>query len=576
MTFERTLNEEKPVEQQEKILLVMLPLWDRLIPPMGISCLKSYLRQHGYEVKTADTNILKEFYDSFTGYFDHLKEVVPVEKRGNFYNIVHGVVHDHMMAHLNHDDEQQYIRIVKIIISKTFFCTPDDKMILGLNKIIDEYYKRLGIYVLNLLEKEKPTILGLSVYSSTLPSSLFTFKLAKKTYPDLKTIMGGGIFTNQLAPGSPNLDFFCERTRDYIDKLIIGEGENLFVKYLKGEFPGSQRILTLQDIGGQLLDLSTVEEPDFSDFDLSYYQYLANYGGRSCPGNCSFCSETVLWGKYRKKSAPQVVDELEELYKKHGCQLLLMCDCLLNPLITEFAQELIKRNVAIYWDCYLRADKPVCNTRNTLLWRRGGFYRARLGLESGSQKILDLMGKKITPAQIVEAVSSLANAGIKTTTYWIIGYPGETEEDFQQTLELIECLKDDIYEVDCNPFVYSLTGQVGDEAWQQQKKSLRLYPEDARDMLITETWYIDGEPSREETYRRLNRFTMHCQKLGIPNPYSMYDIHEADLRWKKLHKNAVPPLMDFQESDGVIDENKNMKELLLVKQFPRENKDFDF
>jgi radical SAM superfamily enzyme YgiQ (UPF0313 family) len=283
----------------------------------------------------------------------------------------------------------------------------------------------------------------------------------------------------------------------------------------------------------------------------------------------------VLWGRYRRKSARQIADECLTLYETYGHQLFLMCDSLLNPLITDLAQEFLERPQSIYWDGYLRADKPVCDTEKTMLWRRGGFYRARLGLESGSQHILDLMGKKITPDQIVEAVSSLAYAGIKTTTYWIIGHPGETEEDFLQTLDLIEGLKDKIYEADCNAFGYTPTGQVNSEQWRQTGKSTLLYPEGARDMLITQTWFLDCEPSREETIRRLNRFVLHCRKLGIPNPYSLYDIHQADLRWKRLHKNAVPALVDFEDSGGQIRENKGLKPLLRVKEVQEEG-DFDF
>jgi radical SAM superfamily enzyme YgiQ (UPF0313 family) len=480
-----------------------------------------------------------------------------------------------MMAHLHQEDEIEYVQLVKIIIYQTFLYSLEERVVNGLNKIIAGYFNKLETYVLNLLENEKPTVLGLSVYSSTLPSSLFTCKLARKVYPEIKTVVGGGIFTNQLAPGSPNLDFFCEKTRDYIDKIIIGEGEILFVNYLKGKYPQSQQVLSHQDLDGEILDLSSIREPDFSDFDLDYYIHLGAYGGRSCPLNCSFCSETVIWGKYRKKSPQQVADEFMALYETHGAQLFLMCDSLLNPLITNLSKELLKRNIPVYWDGYLRADKQVCHTRNTLLWRRSGFYRARLGLESGSRHILNLMDKKITPAQIIRAVCSLAYAGIKTTTYWLIGYPGETEEDFQQTLDLIEALKDNIYEADCNPFEFFLTGQVGSGKWQG-KESIRLYPEHARDMLVTETWYLSGEPSREETYQRVNRFIRHCQKLGIPNPYSMIDIHKADLRWKKLQQNAVPSLVDFEKSTGLIDECKIKNGSLPVKQIPQVGGDFAF
>ncbi len=540
----------KDPDSREKILLAVLPLWDKLIPPLGISCLKEFLIRHRINVKTVDLNTEETLKESFDDYFMTLKTLIPGDKKSNFHNICHDVVHELMMAHINREDEKQYTRLVKEIVYQTFFHTIEERSVLELDKIIDAYYRRLEKYLIRCLDKEKPDVLGLSVYSSTLPSSLFAFRLAKREYPGIKTVMGGGIFTNQLALGSPNLDFFLEKTKDYIDTLIVGEGELLFLKYLKGEFPASRRVYTLNDIKGELLDLSSVDIPDYSDFNLAYYKHIAAYGSRSCPLNCSFCSETVTWGRYRKKKAAQIVNELEKIHKTYGTQLFLMCDSLLNPVISDISKELIESDSSFYWDGYLRADKSVGSIDNTISWRQAGFYRARLGLESGSPRILEAMKKRITPAQIIEAVSNLAYAGIKTTTYWIVGYPGETEEDFQQTLALLTELKDKIYEADANAFGYTLTGQVDSDGWRKENKCLLLYPESAKDMLITQTWYLDCAPSREETYRRMRRFVEHCMKLGIPNNYSVYDVYNADRRWKKLHKNAVKHLMDFEDSDG--------------------------
>jgi hypothetical protein len=164
-------------------------------------------------------------------------------------------------------------------------------------------------------------------------------------------------------------------------------------------------------------------------------------------------------------------------------------------------------------------------------------------VESGSQRVLDLMDKKITVAQIKAAISSLAKAGIKTTTYWIAGFPGETREDFQQTLDLIEELKDDIYEAESNPFWYYLKALVKSDEWAGH--SISLYPEQATELLLLPTRVLDIEPSPRERYDRMKRFSLHCERLGIPNPYSMADLYQADKRWQQLHPQAVPPLNDF-------------------------------
>ncbi|MGD2088773.1 MAG: radical SAM protein [Candidatus Aminicenantes bacterium] len=562
---------DKVIMHGDKILLALLPFWTSLIPPMGISCIKSFLQQYGYDVKAVDANVRSEFGEVNNDYLKTLAGFVPGNKRGNFYNIATDIVNKHMMAHLNYQDRREYMELIKLVVFQTFFCELNDSQVIQLDQMIAEFYRRFEKYFIDLLKQEEPAVLGLSMYSATAPASLFAFRLTKERFPHIKTVMGGGIFTGELDIDSPNFKFFLEKT-PYIDKIIVGEGEKLFLKYLQGKLPESQVVYTLKDIDHETLNLDTVEIPDFTDFDLRYYPNLAAYTSRSCPFQCTFCSEVVIWGKYRKKTAKLVVEELNKLSKKHNYQLFLMSDSLLNPIITDLANEFINAGISIYWDGYLRADKPACNIENTMLWRRGGFYRARLGLESGSPHILQAMGKKIMPDQIKAAVSSLAYAGIKTTTYWVIGYPGETEEDFCQTLALIEELKDDIYEADCNPFTYLLTGQVNSHQWADENRSISLYPETARDMLMFQTWVLGGEPSRERTFQRLNRFVQHCNNLGIPNPYMLQEIQKADERWKKLHKNAVPSIVEFMPNKDnkshTIDENKNIKKIVFARNIP--------
>jgi hypothetical protein len=82
---------------------------------------------------------------------------------------------------------------------------------------------------------------------------------------------------------------------------------------------------------------------------------------------------------------------------------------------------------------------------------------------------------------------------------------------------------------------------------------------------MVQTWIKDSLPSREETFKRLNRFNQHIVKLGIPNPYSLNDIHKADIRWEKLHGNSVPPLVAFKDTDAYIDECKHVEEICLLQ-----------
>lgn len=573
MEYYNTSPEEKQVNRK-KILLMLPPFWTPLIPPLGIACLKACMKDEEYDIKTIDANVEDEFRDIRAKYFMTLKEYIPLNKRGNFENIGQEVFDNHMMACINYDEENEYIELVRILVQKTFFHEITREQVLELNNILTVFYNRLEKYILDLLEKEKPYLVGFSVFCGVLAPSVFSARVIKKCFPKTIITMGGGIFASQLLPGSPNFEYFIERTKGYIDKILIGEGEVIFRKLLKGELPKNKKVYTLEDIQNETFDILTANIPDFSDYKLDYYPHLASYTSRSCPFQCSFCSETIQWGKYRKKEARKIANELEKIYEKHRNQLVLMGDSLLNPVASNLAKELISKGVPIYWDGYLRADKDVCDIDNTLLWRQGGFYRARLGIESGSEKVLRMMGKKITLNQIKQAICNLASVGIKTTTYWVIGHPGETEEDFRQTLNLIEELKDFIWEAECNPFVYYYSGQVGSKEWADNRRL--LYPEKAKDMLMLQTWYVDLVPSREETYSRINRFVKHLRKLGIPTTYSLKDIYMADARWSKLQKNAVPSLVEFKNKDKVIIDSRKIEKLYTAEKEIDTNMNFDF
>lgn len=559
--------------EKDRIMLLLLPYWTPLIPPLGISCLKRFLTKYDYEVKTFDANTEVMFREIYLNYFDDLKKYIPEHKQGNFYNSGNAVLRNHIMARFNFGEEE-HLELTKEIIHKNYYVSPDIKDVADLDRHIIHYFELLKVYLKQLIEDEKPDIFGVSVYTGTLASSLFACKFVKENYPYIKTVMGGGVFTDDLSVDSPNFDTLLDKT-PYIDKIIIGEGELLFLKLLGGELPTNKKYYTLEDIEGENLNLSSVDIPDFKDLNLSHYTYISSYASRSCPFQCSFCSETLLWGKYRKKEPRKISDELIKLSKEYKSQLILFGDSLLNPVITALAEEMIKKETSVYWDGYLRADKEVCDPEKALLWRKGGYYRARLGIESGSDKVLNLMGKKITPEQIKNAISSLAYAGIKTTTYWIVGYPGETEEDFQMTLNLIKELKNDIYEAECNPFNFYLSGQVGSTRFQKEYEAMPLYYEGAEKLLMIKSWILNSNPSREETYDRVNRFVEHCNSLGIPNPYTVSEIDKADKRWNSLHENAVPPLMDFYKRDAYIDENKKVGELM-AKEMHNDSGDFNF
>ncbi len=542
-----------------KIMLALMPFWDPLIPPNGIAAIKGHLVKQGFNVKARDVSIEREFQELYDQYFDLLRQNIDESHLGNLFNMGHDLLTDHLTAHVHQsDDEGRYIELVREIIYLVFYVKLDDTLIREFNGILTTLFSRLEAYWVRLLEEEKPDVLGLTAYRGILPTLMFAFKLTKERFPHILTVLGGSMFSDSHAVGSPNYESFMKETEPYIDKVIIGSGELIFEKLLKGELPEEQRIFSKEDIGNRTLEYHEMEIQDFFDFDMARYPFVPVSGSKSCPFACTFCNSKSYWGKYTRKDPKQLVREMQELYRRHGKQLFHLTDSLVNPYIQELSDELIATDSSFYYDCYLRVGEDVASIENTMKWRRSGLYRVRLGVESGSQRVLDMMHKGITPSLAKASVSALAYAGIKTTLYMVVGHPGESEEDFQKTLQLMEELKDDIWQAEAAPIMFHYSGQGNTGAWEGTLEP--LYSDNVSDMMISRPWTLVGsEPSREERHHRMFKFAQHCKSLGIGNPYSLQENYLADLRWKKLHRFSVPGLHEFNDSRRFITENLDIK-----------------
>jgi len=554
------------IKPKKKVLLLLLPFWDPLVPPLGLASLKAFLEFHGsYHVDIFDANIEPDFREIYDEYFDAFKQFVPEGKRKLLYNIGHEVLKNHTMAYVHSKGVfgEEYYGLLSEIVYNTFYTQIERSQADYLHSSIEKYLQRMDSYISGKVEKYSPEVFGLSVYSGSLPASLFSFKLVKEKYPHIQTIMGGPVFSNELKPGSPNYHRILEDT-PFIDKIVEGEGEILLLKLLEGQLE-DKKFYNKKDIEGKSVDLNGSPIPDFAEINMDSYLTVSSSTGRSCPFECSFCSETIFWGRYTKKKSNVIVNEMQRLHKKHNKQLIFMCDSILNPVMDALTEGLREVDDPIYFDGYFRIDKKSQDFKNTLNWRRGGYYRARMGVESGSPEVLAMMHKDITPEQIKRCIMNLATAGIKTTAMFVVGHPGETEEHFQQTLKLIEEIQDYLYEADCNPFQFYYSGQVDSEAWESQFVKRSLYSEKYDDLIFSKTWTLDVYPKRDIAYERANRFVEFVEKLGIHNPYKLEDIKKADERWASLHKNAVPSILELQHGKIPVDERRNVIDFNLAE-----------
>ena len=524
--------------EKGKILLVKPPYFTPWTPPLGIAILKSFLEQNGYAVKCLDLNVEPELWGMHHQYFSTIQSLEDVSVNDG-YSKLWWILQAHMLAYTNGADAGACVRVLEQVIP-LYGISHNQQVLDTLISLVESFFNRLD-YLLNQIDLSGYRVVGASTYTTSLAASLFILKKIKKEHPQIKTVMGGGVFADDLALGSDNLTTLVEEY-PCVDHVVLGEGEMLFLKLLDGEL-GGRRVVSLSDLQGKGLEMKDVPTPDFSDLDFNNYYHLTIEGARSCPFQCSFCSETIQWGQYRKKPTKVFVDQVMELVERHHDGSFFMGDSLMNPYLQDFARELIERKAQVFYDGYLRADKPVTNRDRTKFWARSGLFRVRLGIESASARVLGAMDKMTTPKVIADVLKSLASAGIRTTTYWIVGFPGETEEDFQETLDFIEEHHRYIYELEAHPYYYYPYGQVGSRLYQCRS----LYPEEVTSVTKFKVWeVIDANPPREVKYERLRRLSKMASSLGLPNIYTMAERYQAEDRWHSLYPLAADVYKDHK------------------------------
>ena len=516
--------------QSQKVLLVRPPFFSPMTPPLGIGMLKAHLEARGHEVTCFDWNVDGEIWLKQREYFSEL-ESLDDAKISDGDSKLWSVLNTHLLAFMAGCDETRCNEVLRLV-TPYYGLRLGDPSASRLHAIISGLYARLDA-LLDQLDLSRVQFVGTSTYTTSLGPSLFVLQRVKQRHPQLRTVMGGGVFADDLALGSDNLQTLLDDF-DFVDHIAIGEGELLLQRLVEGDF-ANQRVISLADVGQGELDIASVPMPDFSDFNSKAYLQLSIEGGRSCPFQCSFCSETVQWGNYRKKPAALLADQMLAMASKYDQKRFFMGDSLVNPYVPGLSAELLTRNSKLLYDGYMRADKSVGDSDRVEQWARSGMYRARLGIETASTRMLGLMDKMTTPSTILGALRSLAENGIRTATTWIAGHPGETEQDFEETLAFVRESHRFIYDLHAHPFSYFPYGQVASRLYE----SVSVFPGEVSEAMRFKIWDVaNAEPAREERFSRLQRFSALAAELGLPRTYSMAERYAAEKRWARLSPKA--------------------------------------
>lgn len=161
---------------------------------------------------------------------------------------------------------------------------------------------------------------------------------------------------------------------------------------------------------------------------------------RGCPYRCEFCSNVVFGGSYRERSAKNVVDEIEQALAL-GYERISFADdvfTLNRRRVLRICEEVELRRLQFQWECLGRVDTLDYSTAVEM--KQAGCNRVYFGIESGNDQILKLMNKKITTEQARQAVEAAHRAGLEVGAFFILFYPGETDETVLSTLRFATSL----------------------------------------------------------------------------------------------------------------------------------------
>ncbi|MCA1561943.1 MAG: B12-binding domain-containing radical SAM protein [Acidobacteria bacterium] len=166
--------------------------------------------------------------------------------------------------------------------------------------------------------------------------------------------------------------------------------------------------------------------------------YVIVETSRGCPYTCDFCVAPIHQGhKFRERSAKMLVDEIERGYRERGIEFFYLWGdtVTLNvKAFTAFCDELIARNLPIHWFGNARADN-LTDPAFVHRLKRAGCWMLALGIESESDEVRKDMTKRLERQKIQAAFQNMRQAGIKSFAFFIFGYPGETPDTMDHTIE---------------------------------------------------------------------------------------------------------------------------------------------
>ena len=296
----------------------------------------------------------------------------------------------------------------------------------------------------------RPAIVGIGSSSNFFGNALALARMIRAALPSVYLVLGG-------PHGTSCADEVMEQ--EGFDAVVIGEGEEttreLVAAVLGGEELRGVRGLVYRE-GEEVV--RTPPRPFIKDLDalplparhlLPLHKYIpqpndspylpkqAMISSRGCPYQCTFCDHGTYGVSYRSFSPARIVDEMEELVVRYGARDIAFVDPLFmvsKERVRRIIEEMRRRRVEVHWTCTIRAN--VADRAILKEMKEAGCWRVRIGIESGSERVLDAIRKEVNLEDVRQSVTVADELGLHPKAFFMIGHPTETRESIQESMDL--------------------------------------------------------------------------------------------------------------------------------------------
>ena len=326
-----------------------------------------------------------------------------------------------------------------------------------------------------------PDIVGFTAVTSSIYKAAKLAKMIKESNPEVKVIVGGSHITavpDETMSRFPQFDF-----------AAIGEGENT-LKELAASLESNGQSKNIPGIlyreNNHYIKtesrplIKNLDELPFPAWDLldnfpwgykpaafKCKRLPATYiiSARGCPHLCIFCDTSVFSRQYRAFSAEYIIEMIKMLKTDYGIREILFEDdtfIIFKKRLIQLCETLIKEKINISWSCNGRANSVKPDILK--LMKKAGCWQIAFGIESGDPDILEFSRKRIKIEQMKQALEWSYEAGILTKGFFILGFPKETEETLNRTIDFAKnCFLDDISVSQMTPFPGSEMYRIGEK-----------------------------------------------------------------------------------------------------------------